>query len=219
LEDGSKNCSRLILVPTITSIKPQKKRKRFNIYLDERYSFSVSAEVLAKADLKVNQEIPEKEIERLKHQDIESRLYDRVLRFLAYRQRSKKETRDYLKKKGGEIKIINKIIKKLKKQRLIDDRSFAEWWIEQRSCFRPKGRQALYFELIKKGISEEIIEDALFSVKDELLLAQKAAQKKIKNYKNLEPFELRQKMIAFLARRGFSWETIKKVLDHAERGS
>lgn len=204
-------------MPSITSIKSQKRSQRYNVYLDGKFGFGVSAETLVKSNLKVGQEISEKEINKLIDKDIKNRLYDKVLRFLAFRQRSEREIKDYLKKKGGEVKIINKVVKKLKKQKLINDRSFTEWWIEQRSCFRPKGRQALYFELIKKGIKKEIIEDVLFSIKDELSLAQKAAQKKEKIMKKLEPFEFRQKMTAFLARRGFNWETIKKVLEELEK--
>lgn len=204
----------------ITSIKPQKNRlpagrhgKRFNVYLDGKFGFAVSAEALAKAELKVDQEISEEDIKRLKYQDTKSKLYDRTLNFLTYRPRSEKEIRDYLKKKGGEVKIIEVIVKKLKKQGLIDDRAFAGWWVEQRSLFRSKGRQLLWLELLKKGVEKEIIESSLFSKKEELDLAKKAAAKKLKSYQNLEPLEFRRKMAAFLARRGFNWGVIKKVLD------
>jgi regulatory protein len=197
----------------ITSIKPQKRRQRFNIYLDGKFAFAVSGETLLKSGLAVNQKLFEKDIKKLKYKDAKSKLYDKTLRFLSYRPRSKKEIRDYLKKKRAEPKIIEKIIKKLKKQNLIDDRVFADWWLEQRSRFRPKGRRALWSELFKKGISKEIIEEVLFSEKEELCLAKKAGLKKLKAYQNLEPYQWQQKMIGFLARRGFSWETIKNVLE------
>lgn len=200
-------------MPTITSIKPQKNRKRFNIYLDGKFGFGVSAVALAKADLKVGQKLSRKEIEQLKEKDIKSKFYDRALKFLSYRPRSEKEMRDYLEKKGGDTKVVEEITGKFKKQNLVDDRAFATWWIEQRSRFRPKGKYLLWLELLKKGIKKEIIEDSLFSEKEELDLAKKAARKKVKSYKNLEPLEFRQKMTAFLARRGFNWEVIKKVLE------
>jgi len=196
----------------ITKIKLQKNQKQFNIYLDGKFAFALSAETLAKMDLKVDQEISEKEIEKLKYKDIRDRLYNQSLRFLSYRPRSKKEIRDYLKKKSEKAEIIGGIIKKLEKQSLIDDRAFVAWWIEQRSRFRPRGRYLLWSELLKKGIEKEAIETSLSSEKEELRLARKAARKKVKSYRNLEPLEFRQKMIGFLSRRGFGWETIKKTL-------
>ena len=66
-------------------------------------------------------------------------------------------------------------------------------------------------ELRQKGIDKIIIEKAINKV-DELPLATKLAQKKLKVYKNLPRAEFYQKMSAYLARRGFSWETIKKVV-------
>jgi len=201
----------------VTSIKPQKRRQRFNIYLDGKFAFAVPGETLVKSGLAVNQKLSEKDIKTLKYKDAKSKLYDKALRFLSYRPRSEKEIRDYLKKKTGEEKTIEKIIKKLKKQALIDDRIFADWWLEQRSRFRPKGRQALWLELFKKGISKEIIEEILFSEKEELVFARKASLKKLKAYQNLEPYQWRQKMIGFLARRGFSWETIKNVLEEIQK--
>lgn len=200
-------------MPTITSIKPQKNRKRFNIYLDGKFAFALSAEALVKADLKIDQEVTEKDVEILRYKDSRDKLYNKALKFLSYRPRSEKEMRDYLEKKGGDTKIVEEITGKLKKQNLVDDHAFTTWWIEQRSRFRPKGRYLLWLELLKKGIKKEIIEDSLFSEKKELALAKKAARKKVKSYKNLEPLEFRRKMTAFLARRGFNWEVIKKVLE------
>lgn len=211
--ESQKGQERIASVPTITSIKPQKNRKRFNIYLDGKFAFALSAEALVKADLKIDQEITEKDVEILRYKDSRDKLYNKALKFLSYRPRSEKEMRDYLEKKGGDTKIVEEITGKLKKQNLVDDYAFTTWWIEQRSRFRPKGKHLLWLELLKKGIKKEIIEDSLFSEKEELDLAKKAARKKVKSYKNLESLEFRQKMTAFLARRGFNWEVIKKVLE------
>lgn len=204
-------------MPIITSIKPQKNQKRFNIYLDGKFVLALSAEALTKAGLKIDQEISEEDIKRLRYKDIKEKLYNKVLRFLSYRPRSEKEIRDYSKKKSQETKIIEEIIKKLKKQGLVDDRAFATWWVEQRSRFRPKGRYLIRSELFKKGVKEEIISSSLFSEKEEIDLAKKAARKKIKSYKNLEPLEMRDKMVAFLARRGFNWKIIKKAIDETAK--
>lgn len=141
------------------------------------------------------------------------KLLDRAYHFLSFRPRSEKEIKDFLKKKGATEKIWEKIVKKLKKLGYLDDLEFACWWVEQRSLFRPRGKIALEVELRRKGISQEIISRVIEKKVKELPLAKKAAQKKIKVYKNLPALEFRQKMSAFLSRRGFSWQTIKMVLE------
>jgi len=197
----------------VTSIRPQKKRKRFNIYLDGEFAFGVSDKILVKAGLAVNGRISEKEIEKLKKQDQQGGLYDQALRFLSYRPRSEKEVRDYLQKKGGPIGTTEGIISELKRQDLIDDRAFTEWWLEQRKTFRPRGKFALMMELKQKGIDEELIKDALERLIDEASLVKRLIEKRAKNYKNLDQRSFRRKMIGFLARRGFNWPIIQKVLE------
>ena len=50
---------------------------------------------------------------------------------------------------------------------------------------------------------------------NEIELAKKAVEKKLRLWKNLPPEEFRQKLTGFLARRGFDWETIKKTIDES----
>lgn len=139
-------------------------------------------------------------------------LLDKVYRFLAVRPRSEKEIADYLKKKKATPEATEKIFSLLKQQDLIDDSAFGEWWVEQRSTFRPKGKIALKAELKQKGIASEIIEKELEKI-NELVLAKKALAKKIRIFEKLPPEKFRQKITTFLSYRGFSWSTIKKILD------
>lgn len=141
------------------------------------------------------------------------KLLDKVYRFISLRPRSEKEIRDYLHGKHATDQDFEKIIQQLIKQKLLDDSAFVNWWLEQRATFRPKGKRALKAELKQKGISDELIEDALSEGVDELAQAQKAIQKKLKIYSRLPYLERKAKLSAYLARNGFSWEIIKQVLD------
>ena len=201
----------------ITAIKPQEKRKnRFNIYLDGRFGFAISNELLVREGLKVGQELSSQKTEELVAKDRLSKVQDQVYRFLSYRPRSEKEIRDYLGKKGLREEEKEKIVKKLKEEKLIDDLEFARWFLEQRQTFRPKGSYALRQELCQKGINEEIIDLVLPGKKEELKLAKKALAKAEKKYASFWGREKKEKLIAYLRRRGFSWEVVKKAVD--ERG-
>lgn len=201
----------------ITKIKAQKNKKRVNIYLDGRFAFGLDADNFLKAGLKVGQELSEKQVEDLVFKNEFQKLLNRVYRILSLRPRSEKEIKDYLLKKKATPKISQKIIEKLKKLGHIDDQAFASWWIEQRSTFRPRGKFGLAMELKQKGIDRTISKKVINGKVDELSLAKKAAQKKLKTYKNLPREDFYQKMSAFLARRGFSWPVIKQVVDELSK--
>lgn len=211
-------------MPTITKLKLQQNRKRVNIYLNGRYAFSLSLEETTALGLSQNQHFTGKEIEKLIFQSQLEKFYSKILNFLSYRPRSEKEIIDYLKKKLSSFaslrsetkkKIQEKILKKLKKQRLIDDREFALWWREQRMRFRPRGKRLIQLELIKKGVSKEIISQtlALIGKKKLLKTAKNLVEKKVKLHRHLPKIKLRKKLFDYLARRGFEFDLCKKAID------
>ena len=155
---------------------------------------------------------------------LKKKIYQRILKFLSYRPRSQQEIKYYLqrffnKKENRGLKekdnLVQEIMVKLKKQDLINDQQFAEWWIEQRLTFRPKGKRALRWELGRKGIAKNIIEKTLLKIKDDKLLelAKKLIIKKLKTEKNISYQKQKQKLFSYLARRGFDFEIIKISVD------
>jgi len=157
-----------------------------------------------------------------------TKLLNKSFRFLSYRPRSEKEVVEYLKKKISNFQflisnfktaeeIIDSIIEKLKEQKFIDDTEFAKWWIEQRSKVKPKAIKFIIFELKQKGIAKELIDEILndkeFEVISDFDKALELAKKRIKRYEKEEPKKAYEKMVRFLASKGFEWEIIKKVID------
>lgn len=202
-------------MPQITAIEPQKRKKeRFNIYIDGEFAFGLDAENLAKEKLQAGQKISNDTINQLIVLNEFVKVYDKVLRFLSYRPRSKKEIENYLKKQQVGSKVGELVFDKLEKYNYLDDYQFAKWWIANRLRFRPKGTNILKSELIKKGISRQIIEQVLEKVSPNLQgeVALAVARKQITKYRNLKQTEIIKKLASFLARRGFNWETINNVI-------
>lgn len=124
--------------------------------------------------------------------------------------------------KKARQEIIERVIASLIEHKFIDDEKYAKWFIENRLRFNPKGQRILKMELKQKGVATEIIEDAIrnLSIDDEsevsnsdLESARKLVEKKLPKYKDMEKQEIYQKLGAFLARRGFGWDIIKKSID------
>ena len=138
-------------------------------------------------------------------------------RYLSIRNRSEKEIRDYLLKKKATTEIIENIIERLKKQKFLDDEKFARSWILSRARFRPKGKSALKFELLQKGIDKEIIEKVLSEeiedMPDELTQAKRLIERRIEKLKDKPRQEIYSKVGGFLSRRGFNFDITKKAID------
>jgi len=197
----------------ITAIKPQKNQKRVNIYLDGKFGFGIDLENFVKLGLKVEQELSEKEIEEIIKKAEFQKTLDKLLRFATLRPRSEKEINDWLKRKRVHESIHRELFNRLNRLDLVDDRDFSKWWIEQRQAFRPKSLRILNNELRIKGVKKEIIEDVLGNTRiDEASIAKELLKKKNYKWKNLPKLEERKKMSEFLARKGFGWEVISKLI-------
>ena len=198
----------------ITKIKPQKNKKRVNIHLDGKFGFGIDLENFVKLGLKVEQELSEREVEEIIKKAEFQKTYDKLVRFTTLRPRSEKEANDWLRKYKVHKSIHKELFIRLKRLDLLDDRKFAQWWVEQRITFRPRGKRALSFELRQKGIDRDLINQILNEAKiDEQKIASQLLKKKKYKWEKLGKLKARKKMSEFLARKGFSWTVIKESID------
>lgn len=201
----------------ITDIKPQKRKKnRFNLYLDDNFFCSLSEDIIIGSKIEIGQQITKKELEKLIQKDQLDKALNKAIRLLSYRSRTENEIRKKLLEKKFDNKIIAKVIKKLQKMGYLSDQFFIESWIRDRINIKPSGKKLLKIELIKKGIPETKAQkflEKLVNPKIELQMAEKAFRKAQKNYRHLTGYEKKQKITAYLARRGFEWTLIEQLLN------
>ncbi|MBM7582472.1 regulatory protein [Caldicoprobacter guelmensis] len=145
--------------------------------------------------------------------------YQKALKYLGFRARTQKEVDEYLKRKGFGEEVIEKAIEKLKEYGFIDDRAFALSWINSRMRNNPKGRAVIAFELRQKGVEGGIIDEVMASIpnKQEEEVANRLAQKYYDKYKEMDEGERVHKTVQALARRGFDWELIHKIMNRLTR--
>jgi regulatory protein len=188
----------------VTALKIQKRNpNRVNVYLDGEYAFGL-AKIVA-AWLEIGRELDEAEIERIQERERHEAAVQTALSFLNYKARTEAEVRQRMEKKGFPAEIIEETLIRLREGGLINDRQFAADWVENQSTFRPRGRRMLRYEMHQKGLDEESIQEALESANTEEELAYQAASRKAQILAGLDWQEFRQKLIQFLARRGFSY--------------
>lgn len=201
-------------MPIITSIKQQvKKDNRVSVYLDNKFGFGIDLDNFVILGLKVDQELTEEQISEIVKKAEFQKTLEKLLRFAMTRPRSCKEVTDWFKRKEVHESIHQELFEKLKYYELIGDEKFARWWIEQRISFRPRSQRLLKMELTQKGISREIAEAVLAEKPiDEVEVAYALALKKKSLVEKLPDENAKQKLIGFLARKGFGWQTIDAVL-------
>jgi regulatory protein len=192
---------------TITAIKVQKRDKqRVNIYVDGEFTFGVSR--IVAAWLQVGQTLTDEKISQLRSEEQDEVAYRRALKIISYRNRSVSEVRQHLRKKQIPDEVIDHVVYRLHQNGLLDDNQFANLWVENRNEFRPRSHRMLAIELRKKGIGEDIITQILENTTADEELAYNAAQKQVRRYRTLDWQDCRRKLGSFLARRGFSYETV-----------
>jgi regulatory protein len=198
---------------TITALKVQKRnRDRVNVYLDERYSFSLVAHLAV--PLRRGQILSDEEIARLKEKDEYDQAYERANKFIALRPRSEAEVRRRMERQGVAPNLVDRVIERLTAVGLLNDAEFAQLWVENRETFRPRSRQMLRYELRHKGLDEAVIEQALEQV-DEETSAQRLALQRGQRLVRLDWPTFRQKLTGYLTRRGYSYEIARSAVRKA----
>ena len=200
----------------ISKIETQKKRRgRYNIFIDGKFTVGVSEKDLVEAGISKDQEISEESLKKLKQQSNESKVKDKALRFLSLRPRSVLELQKKLEEKKYDPKIIKRTISWLRKQGFLNDKKFAKDWVLNRKKFHPMGKRRLFLELKKKEVSSKVIDTELSKIKNpaEIKQAREIAKRRVKLYKDLGRYKKREKIIAFLQRRGYNWDVIKEAIE------
>ena len=219
-------------MPTITALKVQTRNKdRVNVYLDGEFAFGLAK--IEAIRLRLGQSLTDTDIARLKQADTFEWTYESALRFLSHRPRSESEVRAYFKKKERKKKkeaeqtgeddlraidegVVQAVIERLRRAGLVNDEGFAQFWVENRTAFRPKGKRALQAEMRAKGLSASAIDAALVNADDTAVAGQLAAAR-ARRLKDLPEPEFKRKLSDYLARRGIGYDVISEAVERAWR--
>ena len=127
---------------------------------------------------------------------------------------TKPELLEVLSREGFSREGINTSIEDLEKAGFIKDKTFAQNWIRRREKSNPRGKEMLKLELVDKGVALSTINQVLSNIDPnrELDTALQLAEKQVKRYKSLEPHVAKRRLHGFLARRGFSYNTVGQVM-------
>ena len=136
-------------------------------------------------------------------------------RFIAFRPRSVSEVRQRLRREGIDEAVVESALEALVAEGLLDDKRFADTWVENRSAFSPRSPRLLQMELRRKGIDRETAEQSLAESGDgdETALAAEAGRRRLHHYRQTDRRDFDRALGSFLARRGFSADATRGALE------
>ena len=149
-----------------------------------------------------------------------------ALRILARGPRTERELTIRLRDRGYESEAVAGALARLRRVSLVDDRAFVRSFLRTELFKAAQGRKLLQMKLRRRGISDALIRELdSFLEEDpdlegrELTSEEGRAAAGVtqlrRRYDRLKPDVYRRRMQQALARRGFSWDTIRDLLGEA----
>ncbi|MHA8138128.1 recombination regulator RecX [Lactobacillaceae bacterium Scapto_B20] len=203
----------------ITKIAAQKRKGRFNIFIDGHYAFPVSENVLIRFQLVKDMEIDQQLEEQLVAADQVDKVYQKAINYLSGQLRTEKEVVDKLHQFTEEVDVIDTVVERLRTNLLLNDQNYADSYVRSEVRIQDKGPMAITQHLKQKGIDEFHIEQALnhyYSEEDLIDNGLHQAQKMFKRYQNDSFQQILNKIKQGLVRKGYSFDTINVILQQAD---
>ena len=193
----------------IVSIEPLNRRKS-RVLTDEGPAFALYNGELEAYGLTLDGELDGEMYERILREVLCPRAKERMLHLLEASDRTEAELRRRLREGYFPPEAVEAAIDYGKRRRYVDDRRYAENYVSFRAASR--SRRQLEAELAARGISRDLARECLEEIQiDEGEQVRRLLEKRGFDPENADEGEMRRTM-AFLSRRGFSYEAILDIM-------
>lgn len=193
----------------ITAVEPRRKAM-CALYLDGEFVMNLDARTLIENRFDVGREIDDEDLQEIIKLSNERRAKEKALWLISYRDHSKKELTDKIKRTSDE-QSAEKAVERMEELGLINDEVFAQRYANKLLFSKHMSKKAVVFELAKKGIDKDTATEILDDIEvDEHEQIREIINKK---YKNLNDEKIKRRAVAALQRLGYRWDDIRSVLD------
>lgn len=193
----------------ITAVEPRRKAM-CALYLDGEFVMNLDARTLIENRFDVGREIDDEDLHEIINLSNERRAKEKALWLISYRDHSKKELADKIKRTcDGES--AEKAVERMEELGLVNDELYAQRYANKLIFSKHMSKKAVAFELAHKGIDKDIAEEILEDIDvDECEQIREVINKK---YKNLNDEKIKRRAVSALQRLGYRWDDIRSVLD------
>lgn len=193
----------------ITAIEPRRKAMSA-LYLDGEFVINLDTRTLIENRFDVGREIDDEDLHEIINLSNERRAKEKALWLISYRDHSKKELADKIKRTCDE-ESAEKAVERMEELGLVNDEIFAERYARKLLFSKHMSKSAAVYELSKKGIDKETAEVILESIDvDEREQIREVIDRK---YKNINDEKIKRRAVSALQRLGYRWDDIRSVLE------
>jgi regulatory protein len=203
--------------PRITALEPDPRRpEAVRIELDGIRFGAVPRELIAAERLTIGRELDPGLRDRLgTAADVEA-AYRTAIRSLEVRSFAQADLARRLARKGHPRPAIEAALERIHRLGLLDDAAYARNYVQTRAA-RGRGPARLKRDLLAMGVERALIERALDAEwpegSDRTTVPLALAQKRAAQLSGLPRQTKRRRVVAYLARRGFSGRDISEIVE------
>ena len=188
---------------------------KYKVLFDNKKELILYENVIIDTNLLYKKEITSEEYNNLVSLNNYQDIYNKVIKYIGIRLRSKKEITDYLKKMDLSIEVIDDILNKLIINKYIDDERFSQAYIKDKYNFSNNGPYKIINELVKLGIDKDMAYTYTFDIiTNEVEKINKLINKYVKSDKKHDWYYLRNKIYNNLINLGYSKEIVISILNN-----
>lgn len=190
-------------------------KSRYRVVLDGETAFVLYRGELRRFHILQGENLSEDARQSIFHDILPKRAKLRCMNLLKSRDYTRKQLADKLRQGGYPPEIIEEALAYVESYGYINDKNYVRSFIEYN--MQTKSRKRIEHDLAQKGISKELVGEVFDELQEAGLEMDEAAMiRKLLLKKNFSVKEStyaeRQKMCAFLYRKGFHADAISKVL-------
>lgn len=190
---------------------------RYVVEIAERAVATVSVEAIAELGLRVGGEVDGVTAERLREASSQLEVFDKAVALLAVRPRSARDLQLRLRRAGASAPTIARAIERLERLGFVDDEAYARTVARSRALSGGVSRRRIAQELQRHGVARETVDEAVAETiadvgLDEGEAALGLARKRARTMRGLDPRKQRQRLYAFLARRGYDPDVVSRIV-------
>lgn len=203
---------------TITKLVAQRKNpNRVNVYLDGEYAFGVYSDLVLEFGLHAGRRLTAEERAAIAAADGVLVAKARAIHYLAHRPRTEQEVRRKLARAETPPEVVDAVIERLYALHYLDDAAYARRYARARYRNKGYGPERIRAELFRRGVPKADAEAAVASLLEAEEPVEAARHHAARRWARLarepDPRKRRKKLSDFLLRRGYTYDTVRRVVD------
>ncbi|QVI37511.1 recombination regulator RecX [Lacticaseibacillus casei] len=199
----------------ITKITAQKRRGRYNIFLDGEYAFPVSETTLVNYQLAKGMTLTPAEEAQIKDSEVVAMGLEIGLNYINHQSRTRHEVKERLAKEEFPEDVISQILQRLTELGFLNDAEYVQRYLEANSKMGEAGPRMVRHKLEQKGIAADLLTEQLAAIPSTTWTeaAVRAGQKNLRHHQNRAFKDQLQRLRVALIQKGFDEATIAAAIE------